>query len=172
MFSIHPIYFDKRQPILDDIAPSVAVSHYDWSEMSKNNLHRQNQVKPCNVAPENIDMSYAKIKMYTKHSRTKNNATISSKETDSIMECITTPALTSNKWRLPPEKFRLAAERSPITPLNHRIRMKKGITSSQIEWRRRRYLQKWMQWFWMDWKGTFETHIQDITLKLTAEMDL
>ena len=57
MLPINLIYADKKQPILDDIAPTVTVSHYDCSEMSENNLYSLNQVKPCNVAPENIDMS-------------------------------------------------------------------------------------------------------------------
>ena len=78
MLSINLIYADKKQPILDDIAPTVTDSHYNCSEMSENNLYSLNQVKPCNVAPENIDMSYAKIKMYTKSFRTEINATICS----------------------------------------------------------------------------------------------
>ena len=78
MLSINLIYPNKKQPILDDIAPTVTVSHYDCSEMSENNLYSLNQVKPCNVAPENIDMSHAKVKMYTKHFRTEINATICS----------------------------------------------------------------------------------------------
>ena len=56
--------------------PRQKAAHF--SEKSENNLYSLNQVKPCNVAPRNIDMSYAKIKLYTKHFRTEINATINS----------------------------------------------------------------------------------------------
>ena len=36
---------DKYEPRLDDISPSVQVSHYDCSEMTENNLYSVNQVK-------------------------------------------------------------------------------------------------------------------------------
>ena len=78
MLSINLIYADKRQPKPDDIAPTVTVSHQDCSEMSENIIYSLNQVKRCNVSPKNIDMSYVKIKMYTKHFRTQINATICS----------------------------------------------------------------------------------------------
>ena len=45
---------DKYEPKLDDIAPSVQVSHYDCSEMTENKLYSLNHVKPCNMAPQKI----------------------------------------------------------------------------------------------------------------------
>ena len=67
---------DKYEPKLDDIAPFVQVSHYDCSEMTENNLHSLNQVKPCNMVPQNNQMNDVKLTMYTKHFRTEINATI------------------------------------------------------------------------------------------------
>ena len=67
---------DKYEPKPDDIAPSVQVSHNDCSEMTENNLYSLNQVKPCNMAPQNIQMKDAKLTMYTKPFRTEINATI------------------------------------------------------------------------------------------------
>ena len=67
---------DKYEPTPDDIAPSVQVSHYDCSEMTENNLSSLNQVKPCNMAPQNIQMNDVKLTMYTKSFRTEINATI------------------------------------------------------------------------------------------------
>ena len=67
---------DKNESKLDDIAPSVQVSYYDCSEMTENNLCSLNQVKPCNMAPQNIQMNDVKLTMYTKHFRIEINATI------------------------------------------------------------------------------------------------
>ena len=67
---------DKYEPKPDDIAPSVQVSHYDCNKMTENNLYSLNQVKPCNMAPQNIQMNEVKLTMYTKHFRTEINATI------------------------------------------------------------------------------------------------
>ena len=39
----------KYEPKLDDIAPSVQVSHYDCSEMTETKLFSLNQVKPCKM---------------------------------------------------------------------------------------------------------------------------
>ena len=134
MLSINLIYADKKQPILDDIAPTVTVSPYDCSGMSENNLYSLKQVKPCNVAPENIDMSYAKVKMYTKHFRTEINATICSvKHQRNRFYCgmhdhssidIKQKTITSY-LDLSPAQCRLAAEASQTTLLNHQLTMKK-----------------------------------------------
>ena len=67
---------DKYEPKSDDIAPSVKVSQCDCSEMTENNLFSLNQVKPCNMAPQNIQMNDVKLTKYTKQFRTEINATI------------------------------------------------------------------------------------------------
>ena len=177
MLSINLIYADKKQPILDDIAPTVTVSHYDCSEMSENNLYSLNQVKPCNVAPENIDMSHAKVKMYTKHFRTEINATICSvKHQRNRFYCgmhdhssidIKQKTITSY-LDLSPAQCRLAAEGSPITLLNHQITMKKGVIEQHLRWNGDAddtFKNECDGFEWIE-KDTFETHIQDITLNV------
>ena len=44
--------------------------------MRENNLYALNQVSRCNIAPENLEVSRAKITMYTKHFRQEINATV------------------------------------------------------------------------------------------------
>ena len=44
--------------------------------MTKNNLYALNQVSNCNISPENLEVSRAKITMSTKHFRQKINATV------------------------------------------------------------------------------------------------
>ena len=44
--------------------------------MTENNLYALNQVSNCNIAPENLEVSRAKITMYTKYFRQEINATV------------------------------------------------------------------------------------------------
>ena len=67
---------DKYEPKLDHIAHSPQVSHYDCSEMTETNLFSINQVKPCNMAPQKIEMNDVKLTIYTKHFRIDINARI------------------------------------------------------------------------------------------------
>ena len=61
---------------LQKIASQLKVTHYDCGEMTKNNLYALNQVSKCNIAPENLEVSRAKITMYTKHFRQEIDATV------------------------------------------------------------------------------------------------
>ena len=61
---------------LQKIASQLKVTHYDCGEMTENNLYALNQVSKCNIAPENLEVSRAKITMYTKHFRQEINATV------------------------------------------------------------------------------------------------
>ena len=54
---------------LQKMASQLKVTHYDCGEMTDNNLYALNQVSQCNFAPENLEVSRAKITMYTKHFR-------------------------------------------------------------------------------------------------------
>ena len=51
---------------LQKIASQLKVTHYDCGEMTENNIYALNQVSQCNIAPENLEVSRAKITMYTK----------------------------------------------------------------------------------------------------------
>ena len=57
-------------------ASKLKVTHYDCGEMTENNLYALNQVSQSNIAPENLEVSRAKITMYTKHFRQEINATV------------------------------------------------------------------------------------------------
>ena len=61
---------------LQKIASQHKVTHYDCREMTENNLYPLNQISKCNIAPENLEVSRAKITMYTKHLRQEINATV------------------------------------------------------------------------------------------------
>ena len=61
---------------LHNIASQLKVTHYDCGEMTENNLYALNQVSKCNISLENLEVSRAKITMYTKHFRQEINATV------------------------------------------------------------------------------------------------
>ena len=54
----------------------MKITHYDCGEMTENNLNVLNQVSKCNIAPEDLEVSRAKITMYTKHFRQEIIATV------------------------------------------------------------------------------------------------
>ena len=56
---------------LHSIASQLKVTHHNCGEMTENNLYTLNLVSKCNIAPENLEVSRAKITMYTKHFRQK-----------------------------------------------------------------------------------------------------
>ena len=59
----------------DQVAPALKVSHYDCSEMTEKTLYAINQVRPCHITPEELEISNARITLYTKHFRKELNAT-------------------------------------------------------------------------------------------------
>ena len=56
-------------PDADQVAPALKVSHFDWSSMTENSLYAINQVRPCHITPEELEVSKATITLYTKHFR-------------------------------------------------------------------------------------------------------
>ena len=61
---------------LHNIASQLKVTYYDCGEMTENNLYALNRVSKCNIAPENLEVSRAKVTMYTKHFRQEIKATV------------------------------------------------------------------------------------------------
>ena len=126
---------DKYEPIPDEIAPSVQGSHYDCSEMTENNLFSLNQVKPCNMAPQNIQVNDVKLTMYTKHFRTEINATICrTKHQRNKFYCgmhdynsmdIEQPQITSD-IDLTPEQCKQASEGRSLTLFHHKLTFERG----------------------------------------------
>ena len=57
------------------VAPALNVAHFDCSEMTENTLYAINQVRPCHITPEELEISKAKVVFYTKLFRKELNAT-------------------------------------------------------------------------------------------------
>ena len=169
---------DKYEPKLDDIAPSVQLSHYDCSDMTENNLYSLNQVKPCNMAPQNIQMNDVKLTMYTKHFRTEINATIcrikhqrnkficGMHDHTSIMEI--EHSQITNDIDLTPEQCKQASEGRSLTLLNHKLTFEKGKKEIHHKWIGNVDGDNPNECEGYEWitKDTFESHIQDITPKV------
>ena len=62
-------------PDIDQVAPSLKVSHYDCSKMTENTLYAINQVQPCHITPEELEIRNARITLYMKHFGKELNAT-------------------------------------------------------------------------------------------------
>ena len=167
----------KYEPRPDDIAPSVQVSNYDCSEMTENNLYSLNQVKPCNMAPQNIQMNDVKLTMYTKHFRTEINATICRiKHQRNKFHCgmhdhtsmdSEQPQITNDK-DLTPELCKQASEGQSLTLFDHKLTFEKGKKEIHNKWtgdKSEDYRNECDGKGWIT-KDASESHIQDITLKV------
>ena len=62
-------------PDEDQVAPALKVAHFDCSEMTQNIFYAINQVRPCHITPEELEISKAKLVLYTKHFRDELKAT-------------------------------------------------------------------------------------------------
>ena len=122
-------------PNLDDIAQRISLSHYDCGEMTENKLYALNQVRPCHVSPENIEINPAIITIYTKRFRAKLNATMCRLKHSSFKwHCeyhdhasidAEQNTITSH-IDLSPEQCRRAREEEKIQILDHMAQFKKG----------------------------------------------
>ena len=59
----------------DQVAPALTVSHFDCSLMTENSLYVINQVRPCHITAEELEVGEATITLHTKHFRKELNAT-------------------------------------------------------------------------------------------------
>ena len=66
---------DTLVPDADQVAPALKVSHFECSSMTENSLYAINQVRPCHITTEELQVSKATITIYTKHFRKELNAT-------------------------------------------------------------------------------------------------
>ena len=62
-------------PHADQVAKNLKVSHFDCGAMTENTLYAINQVRPCQKTPEELEISNARITLYTKRFRKELNAT-------------------------------------------------------------------------------------------------
>ena len=173
-------FCDKYEPKRGDVAPSVHVSHYDCSEMTENSLLSLNQVKPCNRAPQNIEMNYVKLTMYTKHFRTEINATVCRiihqrnrfycEMRDHTNMEIEQPQITSD-IDMTPQQCNQASEGRSLTLFDHKLTFEKSKRETNHKWTGDvigNYVKDCKSNEWIS-KDTLERHTQDITLKAKNE---
>ena len=43
------------------IAPALKLAHFNCSEMTESTLHAINQVRPCHITPEELEISKAQV---------------------------------------------------------------------------------------------------------------
>ena len=145
--------------------------------MTENNLYSLNQVKPFTMALQNFQMNDVKLTMCTKHFGTEIDATICRiKHQRNKFHCgmhdhtsmdIEQPQITSD-IDLTPEQCKQASEGRSLTLFDHKLTFEKGKkkihhkrTGDESEYYRNECDGKgWIT------KDTFESHIQDVTLKV------
>ena len=59
----------------DQVAPAFKVSHFDCSSRTENSIYAINEVRPCHIAPEEMEVSKATNTLYTKLFQKELNAT-------------------------------------------------------------------------------------------------
>ena len=62
-------------PDENQVAPVLKVVLFECTEMTENTLYAINQLRPCHITPEEMEISNAKVLLYTKHFREELNAT-------------------------------------------------------------------------------------------------
>ena len=128
---------------LHNIASQPKVSHYDCGEITENNLYALNQVSKCNIAPENLEVSRAKITMYTKHFRQEINATVCRVkfrseqwhcgfEDDSSMHAHHTRGITID-FTVTVSQCRTLAKGGSLTLKDETLEFKKGVKSTVVK---------------------------------------
>ena len=126
---------DKYEAKANDFAPSVELSHYDCSGMTKNNLYSLNNVKPCIMSPQINKMNDVKLTMYTKHFWAEINVTICRIKHQGIKFCcrkhdhtsmdIEQPQITSD-LDLFPEQCKQASEAKSLKLFDHKHNSEKS----------------------------------------------
>ena len=75
-------------PDEDQFVPVLKVAHFDYSEMTENTLYAINQVRPCHITPEELEISKAEIVLYTKRLKkeTLQNAEYNTNEKNGLVD--------------------------------------------------------------------------------------
>ena len=164
----------------DQVAPALKVAHFDCSEMTENTLYAINQVRPCHITPEELEVSKAKVVLYTKHFRKELNATkgrVQHKREkwhcghhdhssiDHTIAGITSDIIIS------PEQCRTLAKGKDITLLGHSINfgfdtkdpIVKTYGDTSDDYRNECDVKGWIT------RDTFLPHMQTTTLKVTLD---
>ena len=128
---------------LQKIASQLKVTHYDCGELTENNLYALNQISKFNIAPENLEISRAKIPMYTKHFRQEINATVCRVKyqseqwhcgsgDDSSMDAHHTEGITIDLTNTA-SQCRILAKGGSITLKDETLEFKKGVKTTVVK---------------------------------------
>ena len=169
---------------LQKIASQLKVTHYDCGELTENNIYTLNQVSKCNNAPENLEVSRAKITMYTNHFRQQNNATVSRVKyqseqwhcgfgDDSSMDAHHTGGLAID-LTVTASQCRSLAKGGSITLKDETLQFKKGVKTTVVKHKdidddgadlSNKYRNECDSYGWINRK-TFEGHVKDVVLEV------
>ena len=64
------------QDALGDVSETLKVSHFDCTSMEQNRMYSLNNVAPCKISPENIEILPASVRVYQRSYRTTVLATM------------------------------------------------------------------------------------------------
>ena len=167
-------------PDEDHVASALKVDHFDCSAMTENTLYAINQVRPCHITPEELEISKAKPVLYNKHSRKILNATKfrvqhqrekwhcghhDHSSIDHIVAGITSDIVIS------PKRCRTLAKGKGITLLGHsrnfgfdtKNPIVKPSGDTSVDYRNECDCKVWIT------RVTFLSHMQTTTFKVTLE---
>ena len=164
----------------DQVAPALKVAHFDCSEMTEDTLYAINQVRPCHITPEELEISKAKVVLYTKHFRKEFNATKCRVEHQREKwhcghhyHCSTdhTIAGIASDMVMYPEQCRTLAKGKEIALLEHsknfgfdtKNPIVKTFGDTSDDYRNECNGKSWVT------RDTFLPHMQTTTLKVTLE---
>ena len=68
------------QDALDDVSETLKVSHFDCTSMEQNRMYTLNNVAPCKISPENVEILPASVRVYQRSYRTTVLATMCRKK--------------------------------------------------------------------------------------------
>ena len=174
---------------LQNIASQLKVTHYDCGEMTEKNLYALNQVSKCNIAPKNLEVSRAKITMYTKQFRQEINATACWVKyqneqwhcgfaDDSTMDAQHSGGITIDLTVTASQCITLANEGS-ITLRDEALEFEKETKTTVVKHKDfdddgadlgDKYRNECDSYGWVNRK-TFEGHVQDVVLKVRTQVD-
>ena len=172
---------------LQKIASQLKVTHYDCGELTENNLYASNQVSKCNIAPENLEVSRAKITMYTKHFRQEINATVCRVKykseqwhcgfgDDSSIDAHHTRGIKID-FNVTASQCRTLAKGGSIILKYETLEFKKGVKTTVVKHKdfdddeadlSDKYRKECDSYGWITRK-TFEGHVQDVVLKVRTK---
>ena len=168
-------------PDEDQVAPALKVAHFDCSEMTEKTLYAINQARPCHITPEELEVSEAKIVLYTKHFNKELSATkcqvqhqrqkwhCGHHDHSTVDHTI---AGNTSDLVISPEQCQLLAKTKDITLLGHsinfafdtKIPIVKTYDDTSGDYRNECDGKSWIT------RDTFLPHMQTATLKVTLEI--